>query len=486
MSEAQSYVEEKLSQEHGTTKKQVRYSFVKEFKAQEEKFEKDFNGIPKRFFNTDLRDKFVPSNATDDELIKGTRAFNMRELNLRLINSLSQPSDNKISSDEAVKLLQDEEFKNIVEITDANLLKTLKSNRAWKATLDDKDTIVIDGNAGTKLSSRYAFRTNSEYFSAYQYWNKLDLRKVAGNKRVKEKTEVNVLENSIRTQKVIEAERYYSERIHDMTEEINANKNLSEEDKKILIQEFSRSNFQKAQSIDALQRLEDAQFEGKNFIAQKKYIKEHSGSVATAYEDKKNPDKIRQDMMKNTRLNKYFRKVEIDNDVDPAEFAQFEKDYEDVMNKLPKIPKGREPELRIRKLGKHKANGIYFPHKNTVSIDVRTSGSFVHEMAHQYDFAIKGNASLRDDFREITNDYSKSLKVPATEPSSRLEYLNTPTEVLARGFECYAHQKLGINNKLIDVSKFDNYDHEPFKNPKLKEKVFAFFDKLYDEDSKEK
>lgn len=108
--------------------------------------------------------------------------------------------------------------------------------------------------------------------------------------------------------------------------------------KQALVLSVQRSNFQKSQSIDALQNLENAQLEGRNFIAQKKYVKEHSGSVATAYEDKKHPDKVRQDMMKNTRLNKYFRKVEIDNDVDPAEFAQFEKDYEEVMGILPKIP----------------------------------------------------------------------------------------------------------------------------------------------------
>lgn len=484
VAEAQEHIEKTLAEQNGgVLKKEVRYSFVKEFKKQEEKFNQDFDGIPKRFFNTDLRDKHLPHNVDDAELLLGKRSFNVSALNLRLINSVSQPSDSKISDEEAVELLTEQGFENAQQIDDSNVLKTLKTQRAWKVSLEGKDFIVIDGNAGAHLDARYAFRTNNDFFKAYSYWNKLDLRKIAGNQRVEQKTGVNILANTFRTQKVVEAEQKFKNQVKDYVNELYQNQELSEEEQEKVLQSVSKVAFKRMQTINALTKLEDAQLEGKNFIAQKKYLKEHSGSVATAYEDKKNPDKIRQDMMKNTRLNKYFRKVEIDNDVDPAEFAQFEKEYEEVMNILPKIPKGKEPELRLRRLGKHKAHGIYFPHKNTVSIDVNTGrGSLVHELAHQYDFAIKGNASLREDFRSIVKDYSDSLVIPAGEPASRLEYYTTPTEVLARGAEHYYHVKKGINNSLIDTEKFNNYDHEPFKNPKLREKVFAFFDKLHEED----
>lgn len=483
VADAQSFIEEKLKEENGGNfEKKARYSFVKEFKKQEEKFNKDFDGVPNRFFNADLRGKTMPQNVSDEQLLAGKRSFQQTALNVRMMTAISQPSDNKINNKEVSELLTSEGYENIEEIKDPVLLKDFKSDRAWKTTLDGEDVVVIDGNAGTKISSKYAFRRDNEYFKAYNYWHKIDLRKIAGNKRIKEKTGNDLMGSVLGTETHKKAQKEHSEAVGFVAENIQ-NLDVSDERKKELIEATKSINFKKIQTIDTLQKLEDAQLEGKNFIAQKKYVKEHSGSVATAYEDKKNPDKIRQDMMKNTRLNKYFRKVEIDNDVDPTEFAQFEKEYEEVMNVLPKIPKGKEPELRLRKLGKHRAHGIYFPHKNTVSIDVRSGrGSLIHELAHQYDFAVKGNASLRDDFRDIVKDYTTALKVPAGEPASRLEYLNTPTEILARGAEWFYYDKKGVRSSLIDESKFNNYDHEPFKNAELREKMFAFFEKLEQED----
>lgn len=485
VADAQSFIEEKLKQENGGNfEKKVRYSFVKEFKKQEEKFNKDFDGVPNRFFNADLRGKTIPQNVSDEELLAGKRSFQQTALNVRMMTAISQPSDNNINNKEVFELLSAEGYKDVQEIKDPSLLKDFKANRAWKTTLDGKDVVIVDGNSGTKISSKYAFRRDNEYFKAYSYWHKLDLRKVVGNKRIKEKTGNDLMGQILGTETHKKAQEEHSEAVGFVAENIG-NLDISDEKKQQLIEATKSINFKKIQTIDTLQKLEDAQLEGRNFIAQKKYVREHSGSVATAYEDKKNPDKIRQDMMKNTRLNKYFSKVEIDNDVDPQEFAQFEKEYEEIMDKLPKIPKGKEPELRLRHLGKHRAHGIYFPHKNVVSIDVKSGrGSLIHELAHQYDFAIKGNASLRDDFRGIVKDYTTALKVPAGEPSSRLEYLSTPTEVLARGAEHYYSEKKGIKNSLIDENKFNNYDHEPFKNPELREKMFAFFEKLHKEDEK--
>lgn len=55
---AEAKSQELLANEFGTApKKNVRYSFMKEFKEQEEQFEKDYDGFPNRFWNADVRGK---------------------------------------------------------------------------------------------------------------------------------------------------------------------------------------------------------------------------------------------------------------------------------------------------------------------------------------------------------------------------------------------------------------------------------------------
>ncbi|GAA4837999.1 hypothetical protein [Garicola koreensis] len=156
------------------------------------------------------------------------------------------------------------------------------------------------------------------------------------------------------------------------------------------------------------------QLEGRNFLAQKKYIREQNATIASAFDDKKNPDKARQDMMASTSLSTanggHFSKVEIDNDVDPDEYADFENAIHDAESKLPPIPADRRPDLRIRKLGKHNANGVYNPARNTVAVDVRTSEAYIHEMGHYYDLTAKGNASLSEDFKDISRSYSSAVE----------------------------------------------------------------------------
>lgn len=485
VAEAQEYIEKTLAEQNGgVLKKEVRYSFVKEFKKQEEKFNQDFDGIPKRFFNTDLRDKYLPHDVDNAELLLGKRSFNVSGLNLRLINSVSQPSDSKISDEEAVELLTEQGFENAEKIDDSNMLKTLKTQRAWKASLEGKDFIVIDGNAGAHLDARYAFRTNNDFFKAYSYWNKLDLRKIAGNQRVERKTGVNILANTFRTQKVVEAEQKFKNQVKDYVDELYQKQELSEEEQEKVLESVSKIAFKRMQTINALTKLEDAQLEGRNFIAQKKYVKEHSGKIAGVFDRKKDTDDIRKDMMKNSTLNKDFKSVELDNDVDPSELADFEKAFDEIKDKLPPIPKGREPKIFIKKLGKHNATGLFASSINSLAIDVRTSESFIHEYGHYLDLVAKDNASLKPEFREITKEYAKNLEIPFGEPQSRREYLTTSTEIFARLFEHYSSSRLGIENRLLNKEKFNNYDHLPITtNPELQEKAFNLFDKIFDKNT---
>jgi hypothetical protein len=55
---------------------------------------------------------------------------------------------------------------------------------------------------------------------------------------------------------------------------------------------------------------------------------------------------------------------------------------------------GRGVELKFRRLGRHRAEGLYFPDRRILALDVRTSRSFAHEFGHLVDY--RSGARARD------------------------------------------------------------------------------------------
>lgn len=299
-----------------------------------------------------------------------------------------------------------------------------------------------------------------------------DIRSVVGFYRIKRKTGVNLLKSSAHSTK---KEDLSGET--DIDRAISLNKNLKR---------LKRNNHT-ANTVIAYKKLKEAQEEGNSFIAQRKYIREASGKIATVWTDKKDQKDTHVDAAKDSKLRKTFSKIEIDNDVDLKEYKSFEKDFEEVKDKLPKIPNGLNPELRIRKLGKHNTKdfsviGLYNPARNSLAIDVRNSSATIHEYGHFVDIALKDNVSLNAEFRELNKEYTKKLPERVRESKGFSEYLSTPTEVYARAFELYAHEKLGINNRLLNPEKYKKGDDfAPFREDKsLKEKYFTLLDKVFE------
>lgn len=461
-------VDEWAEEEANHDTDEIKYSFLADFEEREEQFRADFEGVPNRFFNADLRGKFAGTGLPAaqlaeylDEIEDGDRLIyaDSRGLSLRLMHSLASKDDLAMSSEDAEKMFADLGFEGVEEITDPAVIRGFKGNRAWVAhrpMVDDdgepiigirgepRMTKVVISDAQQPNLSSYRMRRRTPVIGAGSFV-KMDLRGLAGASRMRSRVEGNILDSALRDRGP------------------NANNKVA--------------------ALRALIALEDAQLEGRSLAAQRKYMKDARGSVATAYMDKKNPDKIRQEMMANTRLRgqgKPFTKVEIDNDVDPDEYADFERSYEEIAHLLPKVPDDRKPILRIRKLGKHKASGLYFPHVNTVALDVRESGSAVHELAHQFDIAVKQNASLDKEFRGFVGEYARDLKLPSGMAASKANYYTTPTEVFARGYELYLNEKLaGKKNRLLNSSKLANFDYAPINdNPELKSQMFKFFDRL--------
>lgn len=489
----------------------IRYSFIKDFEEKQKAFEADFGEYPKRFFNADLRGKRMPKNVDlvevaddldyaiqrdpselDDEQRKQQRflfnilpALREGEIYGNMMHATSQPKENKeMPIDEAEKLAKELGAINVKELTgkEADSLGGVGATRGIIAEFPGglkKPSVTVDERGRRKFIPRnkrdqypaeedrryvvFTDRPNKQMkvyipgseragLTANDTFIKSDLRSLAGAKRIQENTGNNLLQ--------------------EITVE---NRNPG-----------AKYNENKIRSIRRLGQLEEAQLKGKGFLDQEKYVKDRSGKVATAYMDKKNPDKIRQELMEKSTLHVNngggFRKVEIDNDVDPEEFKDFENAYNEIKDKLPPIPGDKRPELRVRKLGRHNANGVYFPHKGTLAIDVRTSEAFVHEYGHYLDLTVKNNASLSSDFREISKEYSQKLELNEVEQKKR-DYYTTPTEVFSRSFEIYANERLGINNRLLNPAKFKNNDHKPFSDPTLKKKAFDFFDKLFEKNT---
>lgn len=457
------YIEEQSNVKHGETTKlqkpvetpeeqkiddsqNITYSFLKEFEKEEEKFKEDFDGVPNRFFNADLAGKEIAIriNAEGELDLQVRRPGVMIR---RLTSAVSSPKDAVNVPDEKFEqYTKDLGLSDLKPIRDPSILGAFRTDEAWVATAENGDRVVISGAAANSklLTTRY-FRYGTKEEIGAPSFKFIDKRSVVGAMRIQRKTGRNVLGDHINAENYAEA---------------------------------------REKALEAYHELVDAQGEGKNFLNQKKYVRDNTGKVATAWMDKKNPSKEAKAMMQNTSLKQAFRHVEVDNDVDPAEFADFEKAYHEVEDKLPPIPGNKQPELRIRKLGKHgsagfEVHGLFNPAQNSIAIDVRNSGSFIHEYGHQLDLITNNNASLQDDFKDITKQYSRNLQLPP-EASKRHDYYTTPTEIHSRCFEVYAHERLGIDNRLLDKTKFDNFDYAPIQNnPELKQRAFDFFDNIF-------
>ena len=133
----------------------VRYSFLKEFELAEEKFNTDFEGIPNRFYNADLRGKYLNRVADDDlELFadaladpdsRAGRYFDNRGLSGRLCHAVSSPEDNKVDDQTAVEMIENlDHVTEVHTIEKDSLLATMGKNasRGWLAKME---TVNADG-----------------------------------------------------------------------------------------------------------------------------------------------------------------------------------------------------------------------------------------------------------------------------------------------------------------------------------------------------
>lgn len=263
-----------------------------------------------------------------------------------------------------------------------------------------------------------------------------------------------------------------------------------------------------------------------NFVLNQKYARQSGATIATVQSDKKYQDS---ELNKSTIFNQLgFRKVEVDTqkyegkEFDYSLFRKVEEDFEEICNKLPHA--SAQPELKFRKLGKHKATGLYAPFLNILAVDVRNTESFIHEYGHYLDYKHGDKASesysLEDNFEHIITAYSNNFKIISKKMEDDLltrlmkaskesissvvsleeqrlsselallkqtvkmyDYFTTPTEIFARGFELWVYETITSNSSLLASKETYSNRIEYTSFNGIKESLFAFFATIFPEET---
>ena len=192
-----------------------------------------------------------------------------------------------------------------------------------------------------------------------------------------------------------------------------------------------------------------------------------SSDYAKIFETKKNIPKAILKEMENSKLNSIFGYVELDESTDLSK-------YQIVVNEILEFISWFELSdlssysVRFRRLGKHKANGLFYPVFRCLAVDVSTGlSSFVHEFFHLLDYhedlyQLKSDAAkfspIVYEYRRLVQKYVDGL---GTEhPLSKQfygkskynkSYLFDSSEIFARCGEIYLHRTLNVKSSLLKV-----------------------------------
>lgn len=226
-----------------------------------------------------------------------------------------------------------------------------------------------------------------------------------------------------------------------------------------------------------------------NHSMNREYARETGKTISTFRTDKKYQDEA---LNKSTLFNEMgFRKVEIDTqkyDGEVFNYEEFSKVEQDFLAVLDKLPQAKaQPELKFRRLGKHKAWGIYSPALNILAVDVRHTESFIHEYGHYLDFKHGDEVySEMSTFFPIIKAYEKKLSELAEDSkyaqeltAKRMSYYLIPTEIFARAFELWVSGTIVSDATIIYSTETYNSQPEYIAFSHIKELVFSFFNAIF-------
>ena len=186
-----------------------------------------------------------------------------------------------------------------------------------------------------------------------------------------------------------------------------------------------------------------------------------TSDYAKSFEEKKNiPQKVRK-AMECSKFHTVFGMVEFDAETDLVLVKKLEEEFLELNNNIFYMPQLSDYSLRFRKLGNHKAAGLYYPAYKCICVDLDNPSSFVHEFFHMMDF-MQGKLSRKYRFQDIYMNYVEllnkeissnvSLRERLKKGSSKynFSYYTQATEVFARCGEIYINRIIGVENSLIN------------------------------------
>ena len=215
-----------------------------------------------------------------------------------------------------------------------------------------------------------------------------------------------------------------------------------------------------------------------------------SGDYARSFETKKNIPQKCVNAMARSGFNKFFGYVEFDEECDLDLMEELYREYEAFSKELC-LKSFPEVSLRFRKLGNHKATGLYYYILKCLCVDVRYPGAFVHEVGHAIDYHLD-HISDKYFFSKIAERYESLLKsyvqkgkkediaVLKGKTKYNLQYYLMPTEIFARCFEMYVVRIRKIDNSLCKPDGGFSYPEDE----KLMEMITLFFDEILCEESR--
>ncbi len=236
------------------------------------------------------------------------------------------------------------------------------------------------------------------------------------------------------------------------------------------------------------------------FIAKEKYqlsqmakhYRELDGEYAKSFMSKKLDVQKVKDAMEKSTFNEYFGFVEFDEETKLNEVEEVAKEFKAVKDTYLKGVDSKENVIRFRKLGQHKALGLYYPGVSCLCVDIRSPESLTHEYGHLIDYTY-GNLSItaafkkvRDAYEEEFNSYLNGLsddsgmkKVLKGKTKYNKDYYLKATEVFARSFELYISVCLGVRNSIVPLPEALADGIYPQSESYLSQ-IKAYFDALFE------
>ncbi len=110
--------------------------------------------------------------------------------------------------------------------------------------------------------------------------------------------------------------------------------------------------------------------------------------TAKAYERKKRRSRLVLALEARSPLQSFFTGgVEFDDRIDLELVRSFTADFEFFKEALEVPPTwGHDVELKLRRLGNHRADGLYYPDQRVLVLDPASTRSFAHELGHLLDY----------------------------------------------------------------------------------------------------